>query len=437
MGKIKFKNLLIAVGLSGMFICPDVSAQVVMDLERIGKKPGFHVDLASFYDPAADKIRLEVYYQIHNNHLTFVKADQTYLAAYEIRVLVLKGGKQVGGTSLEEQYPVSSYAETISPYNFLINQLSLEVEPGKYEAQVTLVDKNARRGYSFNLPFRVPDFNSKEVAISDLELSEEISDTVPGSQFNKIRTRIIPKVNQKLLQSPDSLQFYVEIYVKRPRPLEIEFVTLNQWEKRISRVVEKLKTEDSVTPLIRKIPTRDLPPGKYTLRATLLGGGKSAVADTRQDFIIDWSIEYFVQHDFQEAVDFLSYLATGQEIKALKDTPPEKQAQAWHDFWKSKDPNPETPENEVQDEYYRRMNYANEKFSSWGKSGWKTDFGMIYIKYGEPDEIDRHPYDKGSKAYETWHYYRLRPRRAFTFVDDGYGEYKLIYPYDGDITKIR
>ena len=59
-------------------------------------------------------------------------------------------------------------------------------------------------------------------------------------------------------------------------------------------------------------------------------------------------------------------------------------------FWGQRDPSPDTEENEYRDQYYERLAYANEHFSS-GKPGWMTDRGRIYIKFGKPDEIEAHP----------------------------------------------
>lgn len=59
-------------------------------------------------------------------------------------------------------------------------------------------------------------------------------------------------------------------------------------------------------------------------------------------------------------------------------------------FWALRDPTPDTPENEFKDEHYRRLQYANDRFAA-GVPGWRTDRGMIYIKFGPPDEIESHP----------------------------------------------
>jgi GWxTD domain-containing protein len=68
----------------------------------------------------------------------------------------------------------------------------------------------------------------------------------------------------------------------------------------------------------------------------------------------------------------------------------EERDQFIEQFWLRRDPTPDTVENEYKDEYYRRIAYANERFSS-GIPGWKTDRGRIYIMYGPPDEIESHP----------------------------------------------
>ena len=60
------------------------------------------------------------------------------------------------------------------------------------------------------------------------------------------------------------------------------------------------------------------------------------------------------------------------------------------EFWRSRDPDPDTEENEYKEQFYERVAYANEHFSS-GKPGRLTDRGRIYIKFGKPDSVESHP----------------------------------------------
>ena len=57
------------------------------------------------------------------------------------------------------------------------------------------------------------------------------------------------------------------------------------------------------------------------------------------------------------------------------------------EFWEKRDPDPETEVNEFREEYFRRIEYANERFNE-GTPGWKTDRGRIYVYLGAPDKID-------------------------------------------------
>jgi GWxTD domain-containing protein len=59
-------------------------------------------------------------------------------------------------------------------------------------------------------------------------------------------------------------------------------------------------------------------------------------------------------------------------------------------FWLRRDPSPDTEENEFKEEHYRRIAWANDRFAS-GIPGWKTDRGMVYVKFGPPDEREEHP----------------------------------------------
>jgi GWxTD domain-containing protein len=71
-------------------------------------------------------------------------------------------------------------------------------------------------------------------------------------------------------------------------------------------------------------------------------------------------------------------------------------------FWERRDPTPGTPANEAKEEHYRRIQWANERCQEPGSSkpGWTTEKGRTYIRFGPPDEIERHP----AKGYEQWLY---------------------------------
>ena len=104
-------------------------------------------------------------------------------------------------------------------------------------------------------------------------------------------------------------------------------------------------------------------------------------------------------------------------------------------FWKHRDPNPDTPENEFKTEHYRRINYANHFFGrSAPMPGWRTDRGRIYIILGEPNDVQRYVGKSGIHASEVWFYQDkvsvgLPPGFYLVFFQEGgQGDYKIYSP---------
>ena len=87
----------------------------------------------------------------------------------------------------------------------------------------------------------------------------------------------------------------------------------------------------------------------------------------------------------------VTYIITDEERKAFKKLATDDERERFiEEFWRRRDPDPDTDENEFKEEYYERIAYANEHFSS-GIPGWKTDRGRIWIMYGKPDGRETHP----------------------------------------------
>ncbi|MDX6613709.1 MAG: hypothetical protein QOD75_2895 [Blastocatellia bacterium] len=138
----------------------------------------------------------------------------------------------------------------------------------------------------------------------------------------------------------------------------------------------------------------------------------------------------------------VTYIITDDERKAFKKLETDEERERFiEEFWRRRDPDPDTDENEYREEYYERIAYANEHFAS-GIPGWKSDRGRIWIMYGKPDEQETHPsgghYDRpsyqggGSTAtypFEIWFYRHLQGVGSgveIEFVDPtGSGEYRI------------
>jgi len=68
--------------------------------------------------------------------------------------------------------------------------------------------------------------------------------------------------------------------------------------------------------------------------------------------------------------------------------PPEDRHEFVIDFWKRRNPNPDTEVNVFRNQYYTRLAVADKAFRT-GIPGWMTDRGRIYILLGPPTDVIR------------------------------------------------
>lgn len=162
----------------------------------------------------------------------------------------------------------------------------------------------------------------------------------------------------------------------------------------------------------------------------------------------------------EEAMYEVYYISTPELRKELKKLKSQEDVDRFlEDFWRKLDPTPDTPVNELRNEYYKRYYYSNANFSEGKTTGWRTDRGRVFIIYGPPDEIAPQPMIQHGfrthriSALELWMYDRPAGRGqisspyydlnlscvAFLFADtDGIGGFKQIYStVEGEIVDMR
>ncbi len=110
-----------------------------------------------------------------------------------------------------------------------------------------------------------------------------------------------------------------------------------------------------------------------------------------------------------ESEAFLSsvrYIITKDEKKDFLNLPPSERPAFIEGFWKRRDPDPDTEENEYRTMYYQRIEEANMLFRDGLGEGWLQDRGRIYILLGPPDTRQRYPrgYNFGDYPTEVWYY---------------------------------
>ncbi len=400
-------------------------AQVEIPLLNDPAIPKFSLDVATFRSDEPGLASIEVYIKFYNDEIQFRKSGDSFSASIEISVLLFgPNGLYFSGGSWDDNFEVSHYDKTNSLSDFRIQSCKLLAPPGKYTLAAKLTDEETGRSSEIRKDIEVPDYSSNGTNISDIEFSSEILSDVPPGNFVKNGYKVVPIVDREYGDIIPGIWFYFEVYGRDVDKIDLKYEIS---DKDGGKVLTREFQTYGETSHIDSIDLERFEEGRYTFKVTAIApDGK--FTSRSGEFDVIWLYYNNFKRNYKEALQQLRYIASQSEIKELENAKPEDREDLWRDFWRGKDPSPTTPRNEVMMEYYRRIRYANEHFSSL-KPGWRSDMGKVYIIYGPPDEVERHAFELEIKPYEVWYYYSMD--RKFTFVDrTGFGDYEFENPLE-------
>lgn len=373
-----------------------------------GLSLSFRLETSSALEPG-EGAYAHIHVSIPYDEMLFVKADSSYQASYRISYrITTDDGDKVHSDHLYGRVEVFSYEETNSRELQVREEMKLKLPAGKYMLKVTVEDEESqRRGVrETEIDFRLT--SSEGLQLSSLELCgcererNTLADTLP-SPCTIVTVR-------------------AEFYCLTEDPLPSVAGLLRLLTGKGDLIHEKPDTfalTGDVTKLEFPLSLSGLSPDAYKLELEI---PEHDLFQARE-FVIPWSILAMVNEP-DDVQLFLNYVADRDDVRKFKKLEPEERVTFWWEYWRRRDPVPSTERNELMELYERRIMYANEQFGAF-EDGWKTDMGMIYVMFGRPDDIERHPFDLDSKPYEIWTYYSLN--RRFVFVDrTGFGRYDLV-----------
>lgn len=127
-------------------------------------------------------------------------------------------------------------------------------------------------------------------------------------------------------------------------------------------------------------------------------------------------------YNLDVAIDMLRFIVSDEKLDELNSGSDTERERKFREFWAQRDPTEGTEFNELMTEYYKRIDYAYNEFSSLQVPGFQTDQGKAYILYGPPDKVER-KLPTNAPTREIWHY----SNKTLIFeATTGFGDFKLI-----------
>ncbi len=402
-------------------------------------RPGREMDMEIIrYFPTDKAMLVEAYVEIPMQSVTYEKTDAgKYKYHLHFKVDLFDSGKNklfndewVDSAEVEAHLISSERAYRIEPV------LSVPLDIGGYELLVTVQDQKSGNLQEFRREIADP---GESRIISDIVLANNIMvDTTEVLD----KKDIFRKGNLRINVNPRGIYygmspiifFYYQIRnsTDEPQKMQIQMDILNAAGEVVKTLDPRnLALSTGVQADAFGFSCSGLQAGGYFLRLMTYSPEdkklekpitvtKSFTVAVREEETVEEkekSVERneyigFGEEQLDSVFSMMRYLLSEKQKKEFKELNVQGKRNYLHNAWKSLDPIPATEENEFREIHTQRVNYAMKEFATvWkAKKGeehkWAVDDrGVIYIKYGEPDERIIRPNEYGSNPYEIWKYY--------------------------------
>lgn len=368
-------------------------------------------------------------YKIPYSRIQFEKVNDHFESQFELTIEVKnKENKLVKREFVKDKIISYNFDETISNKKFLENFITLVLTPDTYTFQTIFEDKLTNRQRP-QKPLTI-ELNDSTKKYSPILVEQKIYQNDNSTKFivanfsgnipfSKELYNLIILSDKFESNKNYSVKFFQSDSLYLTKNVITKTLGIPKFEKLNGVVTVSFDSSFLLNGLILNDVNKNLEEGLYLVK--ILSDDNKELESFQYD--IKWFNKPFSLNDADFALEMISFIESEQSYrnifkKSLRSEELLKQ------YWKTKDPTPNTSFNELMEVFYERVDYAESNFRNLsGVSGAKTDRGRTYIVNGNPDRIDRGVNYDG-KITETWYY--ENPKRIFIFVDKrGDGSFKL------------
>jgi GWxTD domain-containing protein len=378
----------------------------------------FFVDVVTFYLDEEQNLE-EIYSVVSNDQIEFVEAEGVFRGELRYVVKVFDQDLSLVASTDKTITVEAASAEDAKDRSVVqVLQSRVSVPPGKYTAEVSLEDQNARKReiVSFimgkfkkgetEIQFESTDFDTVGIGLSDIQFARRLRRSSEGA-FSKSGFEVMPNAQRRYGLLLSELPIFFEIYdfsgSSLGDTLLVRYTIVNNLGGRIFEAENPVGIRGRKLGNTALFDITSLPTGNYLLVLDLLDDQGMLVASTERRFDVLWSVYSWGRYEI-EALGDLAYVLTEEEMETFTGLTPAEREDFLKEFWRDIDPTPGTGVNEALVEHFRRVRYADLHFGSAGTRGALTDRGRLYIKYGPADDIQSHYSDyefvQGTRAIE-------------------------------------
>ena len=392
--------------ISFLFIIQRLFAQI----QFLDSKNNFLFDYYTFKSDEPDLVYLDFYVSFNNSQIQFVKSDNQFHSEISLTCQIKdKKNEIIEEQQKEEKIFIKDFRETLSSQIVHMIKFPFSVSPGEYTVNFKLADKFTKKEFIQGFNISIPNYSDKNISISSIQFLQQ--NNLNTNTSNPNLSHIFTYLN------PEFVVYYETYNLSKNNTdevLQTNYTIINEHNKTIYNSTQEFTVSKPSLGFKNTFSINSIPPGRYIFRIKQQEKNSKRKSVNESCFYVVHSPINLRFKSFAKALEELQFIANTEEIENLKDLPELQHQQGLNVFWKSKDPSPETESNELMTQYYNRIRIANNTFTCRGVEGYKSDFGIIFLLFGEPDEVKKYINNNSFTARQVWNYKRLG--LSFVFV---------------------
>ncbi len=380
--------------------------------QRLGRlaagDPMPFVGTVAFAAGPADSVIAVIGLSLENRAFAFQREGNSFVARYRVSLSFKREGAPPVDLAREELVRVATFQETQRADESVLFQQVLRILPGTYKVTATVRDASSSSESSATADYTAPKFGKATYSAPILTYQA----TGRGSRTDPVSLVLNPR--GAVGYGSDTLLAYVEGY-GFAEATKVPFEVLDEQEHSIYSDSLRFRGGREVESQVVRLAPDSVSLGELKI---VVGSNPERSASALVSFTQAWVVT-----NFEEMLDLLRYFGHDEEIAAMRKAPEGERARLWRDFYEATDPNTGTPENEELNQYFSRVNAANQRFKDEGIPGWRTDRGEVFVTLGPPDESVESTPGTSSRIIR-WTY--LTQRLEIYFQDEtGFGRLRL------------
>jgi len=370
-------------------------------------------------------------FKVPYSSLVFEKDNSKFISKFEITLEVKNSSEQIVQRKfINDIIELNEYQKTISDIDVYSNFIEFELSADTFLCNVNYTDLITGKTFwiynqkidllrTKDLPKWLLVKYNQTNGIPYFEV-DIFGNSVPHSQNNYdlfvTGDFDLSEVEKVTVKSDDSVLISYE-FLKFSFNSPIFRLNKNRHILEINSELESKQKNNSI--LIKNFNEK-LFEGKYIVE---LSGEKGNLIKSFP-ISVSWIDKPKSLMDYNLALEMIEFIEVNENFRTYFSSENEKKKKLYN-YWKQKDPTPATAFNELMNEFYLRVDYAQNEFISISqRNGAKTDRGKVFILNGKPERIDRNVNSEG-KVIESWYY--KNPYRVFSFIDSrGDGNFKSL-----------